>query len=948
MYIEKIIKKINKKYSYKKLNNISFNSKKCKKGDIFFAIKGNRLNGNKFIKDAIKNGAKVIISNQKFEGYKNGVYFIKNKNPRKLLSYVCSRIYQSKPKNLIAVTGTNGKSSIANFYLQILKNNNIGVASIGTLGIHSNKSNINTNNTTLDPVTLHKTLDEHKKKKINNVILEASSHGLKQHRLDYLRFNLAIFTNFSRDHLDYHKTFKDYFNSKMILFRKLMKKKSKAIIDNEILESKKIKKILKTNNLNTITIGTNKTDFKITNHNYFGKYQNVTFKFKGKNFSFQTSLIGKIQIKNLLMAIIAANQINLPMKKIIKSIKKIKAVSGRLEKIGSLKNNSKVILDYAHTPDALKNCIQSVKDQFKMSRISIVFGCGGERDKPKRKIMGKIANTFCDKIYLTDDNPRNEDPYKIRLDIKQSINKSKLFEIPSRAKAIYLAIKNLKSGDVLIVAGKGHEKYQEYKYKKYFSDAKFILKSINVKNKDLNNNFKLNIINENLNNKNYIKKKKINSVSINSKDVKNETIFFGIKGKKIDGNKFADEALNNGAKIAIIDRKFGKINKNKIKVKNSLNLLTKCSAIVRKTSNINTIAITGSSGKTSLKELIGQSLSKISSTCYSKKSYNNKYGVPLSLFNIKKKNTFGIFEAGMDKKGEIDKLTKLISPNLAVITNVSYAHIKNFSSLNQIASAKSEIINNVLQGGTIVLNRDDIYFDYFKKKALRKNLKIISFGKKNNANVRLVSILKNRHKYILNIRINNLNKQFAIKKNLITQKLNLLAALAVLSNFIELKYIKKYIFYNYRLPNGRGNLLTIKKNNKLINIIDESYNSNPLSLEFAINNFDNMNIKNHQKNILLGDMLELGKFSKILHKKASNVINQSNINKIYVYGKYIKETFNKIKPQKKGRILISKKEIISLLKNNLKNNDYLMIKGSNATGLNDMIMKIKKGKINAL
>jgi len=516
----------------------------------------------------------------------------------------------------------------------------------------------------------------------------------------------------------------------MILFRKLMKKKSKAIIDNEILESKKIKKILKTNNLNTITIGTNKTDFKITNHNYFGKYQNVTFKFKGKNFSFQTSLIGKIQIKNLLMAIIAANQINLPMKKIIKSIKKIKAVSGRLEKIGSLKNNSKVILDYAHTPDALKNCIQSVKDQFKMSRISIVFGCGGERDKPKRKIMGKIANTFCDKIYLTDDNPRNEDPYKIRLDIKQSINKSKLFEIPSRAKAIYLAIKNLKSGDVLIVAGKGHEKYQEYKYKKYFSDAKFILKSINVKNKDLNNNFKLNIINENLNNKNYIKKKKINSVSINSKDVKNETIFFGIKGKKIDGNKFADEALNNGAKIAIIDRKFGKINKNKIKVKNSLNLLTKCSAIVRKTSNINTIAITGSSGKTSLKELIGQSLSKISSTCYSKKSYNNKYGVPLSLFNIKKKNTFGIFEAGMDKKGEIDKLTKLISPNLAVITNVSYAHIKNFSSLNQIASAKSEIINNVLQGGTIVLNRDDIYFDYFKKKALRKNLKIISFGKK--------------------------------------------------------------------------------------------------------------------------------------------------------------------------------------------------------------------------
>ena len=948
MYIGKIIDKINKKYCYKKFNAINFSSKKCKNGDIFFAIKGNKFDGNKYIKDAIANGAKTIVSNQKFEGYKNGILYIKSKNPRKLLSESCSKIYKSKPKNLIAITGTNGKSSIANFYLQILNNNNIRVASIGTLGIHTNRSNINTNNTTLDPITLHKVLNDLKNKGINNIILEASSHGLKQYRLDGLKFDLSIFTNFSRDHLDYHKSYKDYFDSKMILFKKLTKKKSKVIIDDGINESRKIHKILNKNDLKSISIGKNKSDLQIVSHNYFGKYQRVTFNYKGKSYSFQTSLIGKIQIKNLIMAILAANEINLPMKRIIKSIKNIKDTTGRLQKIGNLKNNSKVILDYAHTPDALKNCIESVKDQFKLSKISLLFGCGGERDKPKRQIMGNIANSLCDKVYLTDDNPRNEDPNKIRSDIKRAINKSKLLEIPSRKEAISLAIKNLKSGDILIVAGKGHEKYQEYKSKKFFSDTKYILKNINYKNKKLNYSLKTNIINENLSDKIFIKKQKINSASINSKNIKNRTVFFAIKGKKNDGNLFADEALKKGAKIAIVEKNIGKKNKKKIKVKNSLKLLTECSKLVRKTTNINSIAITGSSGKTSLKELIGQSLNKIASTSYSKNSYNNKYGVPLSLFNIEKKNIFGIFEAGMDRKGEIDKLTKMISPNLAVITNVSYAHIRNFSSLSQIAHAKSEIINNVLPGGTVVLNRDDIYFGFFKKKALRKKLKIISFGKNNNADVNLVKMTKKKNKYLINIKINNLIKKFVIEKKLINFESNLLATIAVISNFIEIKHVRKDIFHKFKLPEGRGNLIKIKNDKKIINIIDESYNSNPLSLNFAINNFDKMNIKNHQKNILLGDMMELGKFSKKLHKKASIAINKSNINKIHIYGKYIKETYNKIKPQKRGRILARKNEFISFLKNELDNNDYLMVKGSNATGLNDMISKVIKGKTNAL
>jgi len=392
MLIKEYFSNIKKNHLNHKFSGISFNSNEIKKGYIFFAIKGNKIDGKKYINQAINNGAKTIISDLKFQGYKTDVLFLNSKNPRKLLSETANKLYNKKPKNLIAVTGTNGKSSVANFFFQILKLNKKKVASIGTLGVNSNNSNLNTNNTTLDPIRLNKILENHKNNNIDNVILEASSHGLKQHRLDGLKFNIGIFTNLSRDHLDYHKSFENYLKSKMILFNKLMNKSSKIIYDTDILQSKILKSISTKKKLNPITIGKKNSDLKIINHRFVGNEQETKFTFNNNTYSFKTGLIGRIQIKNLVMAIIAANKSNLSMKKIIKSIDKIKPVNGRLEKVGNIKNNSKVILDYAHTPDALKTCLTNLREQFKLSKVSIVFGCGGERDKPKRQIMGKIVN----------------------------------------------------------------------------------------------------------------------------------------------------------------------------------------------------------------------------------------------------------------------------------------------------------------------------------------------------------------------------------------------------------------------------------------------------------------------------------------------------------------------------------------------------------------------------
>ena len=948
MIIGNFIKRIELKNKNHYFSGICFNSLKCKKDNIFFAIKGNKINGNKFINHAIQKGAKIIISNQKFEGIKKDILFIKSFNVRKTLSEFAYKIYKNKPKNIIAVTGTNGKSSVADFYFQILKLNKKRVATIGTLGIKTQNYIRKVSNTTIDPIALSIVLNKLKKEKINNVMLEASSHGLKQNRLDGLKFKTGIFTNLSHDHLDYHKTFSDYLKSKLYLLKKLLKKNANIITDIEIPQYKRIKEIASKNKFNIETISNNNGNLEIISHEYYNGKQIVKIRYNKKIYKFETKLLGKIQIKNILMAIMAASKSKLSFKKIINTIGYLKPVSGRLEQIGSIKNNSKVILDYAHTPDALEASLRSLKEQFKYQKISIVFGCGGNRDKAKRPMMGKISNKYCDRVYLTDDNPRYENPKSIRDSIRKNINKSKICEISNRANAIDKAIFDLKTGDILIVAGKGHEKFQEYKeMKKSFSDQQQILKNIKIKNKTLSSNLKLNILKELSNSNNISSKLKIQNASINSKEIKKNNIFFAIRGRNKDGNLFVKEAFTNGASLAIVNNQ--KKSKKKIVIKDTLKFLTAASSILRNNLSSKIISITGSCGKTSLKELTGRSLKKISQATYSPKSFNNKFGVPLSLFNLKKNDSFGIFEIGMDKKGEIDYLSKIIKPDVGVITNVSYAHIKNFKNIKQIALAKSEIIKNIKEDGYLILNKDDDFYNFHKKIGLKSNLKILSFSLKNrNTNVNLASISKEKFQYKIFVNINKIKRYFYFNSFFENDLKNLLATITIISIYKNIYKLDKNIFYDYKVTNGRGDIVKVKLFNKNLYIVDESYNSNPLSLKSALKNFDMIKINNTKKHLILGDMLELGKYSKKLHKEIGKNINKTSLINVNVIGKDVKWAFNSLKKSKRGIIIKKKSQIIDLIKNSLNNNDYLMIKGSNSTGLNSLTNQIKTGKVNAL
>ena len=255
MLLKKIIKNLSIETGNINIKDLSLDSRQIKKNYLFFAVKGTKFNGEKYILDAIIKGAKAIVCSHKCKIKSNKVPIIKVQNISKVLTYACRTFYSNKPNNIIAVTGTNGKSSVTEFYHQILTNLKIPVASIGTLGIKIIKRITKTNLTTIDVISLHRELSKIKKKGINHVILEASSHGLLQGRLDGLNFKTAIFTNFSQDHLDYHKNMKNYLQAKLILFSKLLKEKQNIITDNQIKEFHKLKVIAKNKNLNLLTIG---------------------------------------------------------------------------------------------------------------------------------------------------------------------------------------------------------------------------------------------------------------------------------------------------------------------------------------------------------------------------------------------------------------------------------------------------------------------------------------------------------------------------------------------------------------------------------------------------------------------------------------------------------------------------------------------------------------------
>ena len=346
--------------------------------------------------------------------------------------------------------------------------------------------------------------------------------------------------------------------------------------------------------------------------------------------------------------------------------------------------------------------------------------------------------------------------------------------------------------------------------------------------------------------------------------------------------------------------------------------------------------------------MLGGLLNKYSKTYFSPLSYNNHYGVPLSLSNISPDHIFGVFEVGMSKFNEIFRLSSLVKPDIGIITNISEAHLENFRNISDIAKAKGEIISNIQKGGTIILNRDDSFFNYFKQEAIKNKIQIKSFGYSKKADIRFLKSKKIKNNFYIELSINKAKILLPVGNINKSNVMNILSCLSVLDCLgLNLENIKDY-FKKTKPLKGRGIIKKIKKFGRKFFLIDESYNANPISIKSAIENFSNISKNGKKKYFFFGDMMELGKKSHIYHKKVTKFINNSDIDKTFVYGKRSSAAFKFIKKNKRGEILDNIHRFNPKISKIIKNGDLLMIKGSHATKLHKISENYLRGNNHAL
>ncbi len=434
---------------------LTADSRAVEPGYLFAALSGTKTDGSRFIADAVLRGAIAVLADENaIVNVPPQIQVIRDANPRRRLAQMAAQFYGAQPELTVAVTGTNGKTSVASFLRQIWEHAGYKAASLGTTGIFFKGQQETLAHTTPDPVVLHEKLASLAERGATHLAFEASSHGLAQYRLDGVKLRAGAFTNISRDHMDYHANFEDYFNAKMRLFTELLPPGSPAIIDVDSEAGVRAARIARDCGLDVFTVGHNGEALCLDAVAREGFGQRLTLTYKGEQREILLPLAGDFQASNVLVALGLALTTGLEADKAFAAAEKLTGAKGRLELAGHTQSGDPVFIDYAHTPAALENAIAALRPYTK-NRLHIVFGAGGDRDKGKRPQMGEAAVRLADCVYVTDDNPRSENPATIRAEIMAAAPGAQ--EIGDRHEAIATAIAAMQPGDLLLIAGKGHE-----------------------------------------------------------------------------------------------------------------------------------------------------------------------------------------------------------------------------------------------------------------------------------------------------------------------------------------------------------------------------------------------------------------------------------------------------------------------------------------------------------
>lgn len=871
-----------------KFTGITADSRKVQPGALFLAYPGVHADGRDYIAQAIDAGAAAVAWesrdftwNRQWQIANAGVAGLKNQ-----VGEIAAEYYgqPSQQLHMIGVTGTNGKTSVSQWLAQALAAIGQKTAVIGTIGNGFLEAQNVASNTTPDAILLQAMLADFAAQGAKAVAMEVSSHGLHQGRVNGVHFDLAVLTNLSRDHLDYHETMEAYAAAKAELFN--WPGLGAAVLNADDAFGQRLLAQLKaknhqSGNMAVLSYGLHAGDVRATDLQLHEHGLTMQVATPQGSVQVNAPVLGRFNAYNVLAVLASLLALKTSLPDAVAAIAQIRPVAGRIQQFGG-EDKPLVVVDYAHTPDALEKVLATLREQVR-GKLTCVFGCGGDRDAGKRPLMGAVASRFADSVIVTSDNPRSEDPNSIIAQITRDMTGSYVVET-DRATAIKHAVLNAQSGDIVLIAGKGHEDYQEIAgVKMPFSDTAEVCAALEQYQAKAVNMMQLSEAAAAVNAMLLGADVRFDSVGTDSRSIAAGQLFVALKGENFDGNAFAAEAINKGA-AAVMVSDAATMARPALLVKDSRLALGALAKYWRDKFNAPVIGVTGSNGKTTTKEMLMSILAaatgdanKVHAT-YG--NLNNDIGLPLTLLKIRPQHQYVVAEMGMNHLGEIDYLTRIASPNVAVINNANTAHIGELGSRENIARAKGEIFSGLQQGGVAVINADNDFADYWK--TLNVGRKIVTFGLQHKADI---SASYREHEGYSEVTLTTPNGQvgFELKVEGVHNISNALAASAAayalgISNADIAKGLQNFGGVYGRLQrkvaiNGAA-------------LIDDTYNANPDSMKAAI---DVLAKHTGKKILVLGDMGELGADASEMHAEIGAYAKAASLDELYCLGEMSRE-----------------------------------------------------------
>lgn len=949
------------------VSSICYAAHQCVGNSLFVAIPGLVHDGHDFIGQAIERGARFIV-HQKDIAVPEGIAAVKVADSRRALGMI-ARNYFGDPSSrltLIGVTGTSGKTTVSYLLESILNAAGFCCGVLGTVNYRYGGRILPAPNTTPESYDMQKILREMVNAGVTHVIAEVSSHALDLKRVDDCDFDLGIFTNLSPEHLDYHKDMEDYFQAKKRLFADILPQSKKSHPQKAVLNADDPwgRRLLGEIRIPALSYGLEEnTGVTVEQEETTLKGIRAGIRLGGKTIAVTSGLIGRFNLSNILAASAAASVLGLAPEVIVEGIANLSFVPGRLEKVDSTAGIH-VFVDYAHKPDALKQVLLNL-EKLKQKRILTVFGCGGNRDRAKRPLMGETATLHSDLTIITSDNPRQEEPLAIISEIEAGIDKQKIrktssdhpqFEkdehayavIADRKTAIVQAINLADAGDIVLIAGKGHEDYQIVgKEKRPFDDRVVAAQALLARfSGEATPVFSLAeiaaVTGGRLTAGNG--RERVCGVSTDSRHIEPGNLFIALKGETFDGHVFVRKAIEDGAACVVVSdpRPSGMetplAGAGVIEVDDTLRALGDLAHAYRKRFSIPVIGLTGSSGKTTTKEMLSGILKQERKVLKTEGNLNNLIGLPQTIFRMQSGHEIAVLEMGTNTRGEIKRLTQIASPDIGLITNIGPAHLAGFGSVETVREEKGDLFFNMNSSGIAVVNLDDEAVCHV---ADRWPGRRVTFSMRAGADVSVNEIRKNGARGTgFNLLVGGRVCKVDMKVAGIHNVYNAMAAAATaLACGIGHESIQRGLAM-FAAVSGRMEII------KLINgayLINDAYNANPASVREALLTLKDL--KNaHNAFVFLGDMLELGDAALEMHRRIGMMLATIGVTAVFLQGDFADATASGALEggltRKQIMFLNNVEEPAAYLKKQLRKGDWILVKGSRRMKMDRIVARI--------